>query len=165
MVVVTVAVLVAGAALVLLLLPGGDTTESGPAPAFSVPALVEGEPPVELAGFRGRPVVMNFWASWCEPCKEELPAFARVHERFGDEVAFVGINTRDSRRLGLELEDRADVPYRSGFDPEGSVAQRYRLVGMPTTIFISSTGRLLERHAGPLAERELTDRLEEHFGV
>jgi cytochrome c biogenesis protein CcmG, thiol:disulfide interchange protein DsbE len=148
-----------------LLLTGDEEAESGPAPAFDLPALIEGGPRVRLVSLRGRPAVVNFWASWCVPCERELPAFERVYRSVGDDVAFLGVNTKDSRRLGLELQDRAGLTYRSGFDPEGRVADRYRLIGMPTTVFVAPDGTLLERHAGPLTEQELRERLKRLFGA
>ncbi|MBO0714978.1 MAG: TlpA family protein disulfide reductase, partial [Acidimicrobiales bacterium] len=74
---------------------GGPSVGSRP-PVLSVPSLEPGRPPVSLTGLRGRPVVVNFFASWCQPCLAELPRFARAWERVGSKVAFVGVDVNDS---------------------------------------------------------------------
>lgn len=120
---------------------------------------------MSLADFRGKPVVLNFWASWCAPCVKEMPALERVHRDLGGRVAFVGIDGRDSRRLALELMEKTGVTYPSGYDPTDAVHRRYRLVGRPTTVLVDPGGRILAVHAGELQESELRDLVERHFGI
>lgn len=133
------------------------------APAFTV-ADLRGPGTVSLAQFRGRPVVLNFWASWCAPCLREMPAFEAVHQRVKDRIAFVGINHSDARQRAVELLAETEIRYPSGFDPTGAVAASYRLFGMPTTVFISPTGRILATHTGELSRTRLEVTLNELFG-
>ena len=163
-------VLVAAVVAAVLLLPGGDepaTVEGRPAgraaPGFELENLQEGEPPVRLADYRGRPVVVNFWASWCVPCRDELPAFQRAFERMEGRIAFVGVNTKDSRRLGLAFARQAGITFPSGYDPANTTFDRYRLLGMPSTIFVSAEGTAVERHAGELDEDDLLETLQRLF--
>lgn len=130
-------------------------TLDGQAPAFTLANVRPGEPEVALADFLGRPVVMNVWASWCTPCRREMPALAAAHRRLGDLVAFVGVNHQDTRDLAIELLDETGVGYPSGYDPDGSVARDYGLFGMPTTIFIEADGELLERRTGEISGKDL----------
>jgi len=141
-----------------LTVEGGGTAE-----AFRLPNLVEGQPDVDLAHLRGRPVVVNFWASWCIPCRKEMPAFEAVYERVGGRVAFLGVNHQDSRQLGLQFAAATGVRYPSGYDPDGNVAASFGLVGLPTTIFISPAGKILERRIGPFTEHDLQATIDRLF--
>lgn len=135
------------------------------APTFEVADLRDEAATIDLRDLRGRPVVLNFWASWCVPCRKEMPAFQAVHRRTGDDVAFLGINHQDSRDDALDLLRSAGVSYPSGFDPKGSVARAYGLYGMPTTVFISTDGRILATRTGELTESQLSTAITELFEV
>ncbi len=124
----------------------------------------EGAPPVSLAALSGKPVVMNFFAAWCAPCVKELPAFQTVAQETEGEVAFVGINHQDSRRAAQELLVETGVEFPAGYDPDGNVARAYGLRGMPTTVFISAGGRILERRNGEMSGGELRSAIDRHFG-
>lgn len=155
----------AGAALSFTGGGGAPPADDRPAPAFDLPGLRDGEGPVRLADYRGRPVVVNFFASWCAPCKRELPAFARLSRQLGDRVAFVGIDHQDSRRLARQLLEETGVAYPAGYDPEGKTAVDYRVIGMPTTVFISPEGRILASHAGEISAEDLRATVRRLFGV
>ena len=135
------------------------------APAFEVPDLRDDKSTIALADLRGRPVVLNFWASWCVPCRKELPAFASVQRRAGDDVVFLGMNNQDSRDDALDRLAETGVAYASGYDPKGTVARAYGLYGMPTTVFISPDGRILATRTGELNKQELESALTELFAV
>jgi len=135
------------------------------APAFAVPDLGDETATVSLEQFRGRPVVLNFWAAWCVPCRKEMPAFEAVHERVGNRVAFLGMNNQDSRGDALRLLRTTKVSYPSGYDPAGRVAKAYSLRGMPTTVFISAQGRILATRTGQVSERQLADSVRDLFGL
>ncbi|MPY94947.1 MAG: redoxin domain-containing protein [Acidimicrobiia bacterium] len=98
-----------------------------PAPTFRLPDLRDPARDIALADFAGRPVVLNFWAAWCGPCRREMPAFERLHHQLGDRVAFVGINHQDGRSDALALLAETGVTYPSAHDPAGEVAQAYGL--------------------------------------
>lgn len=129
------------------------------APDFSLPSLQVPGDRVSLDLARGRPVVLNFWASSCEPCRRELPAIAAVAEDFGDGVAFLGVNHLDNRGDALNFLGSIDVELPTGYDPEGRVAPTYGVRGMPTTIFIDSSGAIVARHTGEITERQLREQI------
>ena len=169
---------VAGAAVVVVVLavaavrwsgtPPSSLQRSGSerrAPPVVLPELGAPERTLDLAAFAGRPVVVNFWASWCVPCRREMPALQRAARRFAGRVAFVGINHQDDEQDALELVRRAGVRYPSGYDPGGDVARDFELFGMPTTVFIDDRGRVVASRTGEMSERELTTALDELFGI
>ncbi|HUR17618.1 MAG TPA: TlpA disulfide reductase family protein [Acidimicrobiales bacterium] len=135
------------------------------APAFAVPDLRDESRTIELEQLRGHPVVLNFWASWCVPCRKELPAFQAVYSRMGDQLTFLGMNHQDSRDDAVALLRKTGVQYQSGFDPRGRIAQAYALYGMPTTVFISAGGRILATRTGEMSESQLADQIRDLFAV
>ena len=134
------------------------------APDFSLPDLHRPEDRVELADYRGRPVVLNFWASWCVPCLREMPTFQAVSQQVGPRVAFVSVNHQDGRSTALRLLADTGVTHPAGYDPDGRVASSYNLVGMPTTVFISSTGQVLATRTGEMSRTQLEKAIEDLFG-
>ncbi len=119
-----------------------------PAPNFSL-ALVGGGSPVSLESLRGRPVVVNFWATWCVPCFEEHAALTSAARAFGD-VQFLGIVYEDEEpRTQAFLQQRVSS-YPSLMDPDGRTAIAYGVFGVPETFFIDPVGRLIDKYVGPL---------------
>ena len=139
--------------------PPPDSLQRGngeQAPAISLPDLTDPEQTVDLQQtVADRPVVLNFFASWCVPCRRELPAFQALHERLGDEIAFLGVAHQDRREDALNLIAETGVTYRTGYDPAGDVARDYSLFGMPTTVFISADGEILATRTGELDAADL----------
>jgi cytochrome c biogenesis protein CcmG/thiol:disulfide interchange protein DsbE len=133
------------------------------APQFQLVDLRDPTAQVALSDFRGRPVVVNFWASWCVPCRKEMPALEAVYEKVKDRIAFVGVNHRDARGDALAFLRETRVRYPVGFDPDGNTATAYGLVGIPTTIFIDESGREVERSLGKLSQDELQQTLDRLF--
>lgn len=161
---------VVGAAVVALvvagLLRGGSSPTrrpSTPAREFRLQDLRVPEKSVALADFRGRPLVINFFASWCVPCAKEMPAFQQVYQQERSRVAFLGVNHQDSRPDGLEMLRRTGVQYPAASDPDGTVAVAYGLFGMPTTLFVSADGRVVDRHTGELSAGELQKAIDRAF--
>lgn len=146
-------------------IPSAPVVEGrGPAPAFELENVRRGEAPVSLAAARGRPVVLNFWASWCVPCRREMPSFQAAHEAAKQRVSFLGVNHQDQRGPALSLLAETGVRYPSGFDPAGEVALAYGLYGMPTTIFISADGEVVGRRTGEMSRTELEATMARLFG-
>jgi thiol-disulfide isomerase/thioredoxin len=115
-----------------------------------------------LSDYRGRPVVVNFWASWCPPCITEMPAFETVKQDLGDEVAFLGIDVQETAEEGQRfLDETVDVTWDLGRDPEGTLVQRLGGVGMPTTVLIDADGVVQEIHTGELSEAELASLIDD----
>jgi thiol-disulfide isomerase/thioredoxin len=122
------------------------------APEDAAPVLGEDGETVSLADLRGRVVVLNFWASWCGPCRAEQPDLNEAHASLPpDEVAFLGVDIQDSEVNGLGHVREFEVPYPSIFDPASEYASRFEGVGprsIPTTILIDQQGRVAARLFG-----------------
>ncbi len=108
-----------------------------------------------LAALRGHPVVLNVWGSWCVPCREEFGVFQQASLRLGRGVAFLGLDTQDSREAAARFLAQVPVAYPSYSDFDGSLAKRLGLIGTPTTLFYDARGRLRQLHQGPY--RRLAD--------
>ena len=136
--------------------PDARVAVEGAAPSFDLARVGadEGER-VRLADFAGRPLVVNFWASWCVPCRKEMPALQAVAERLEGRVVFIGINHQDGRRPAAEFQDEVGVRYPSGYDPDGAVAPNFGVVGLPTTVLVDARGRIVGRRLGEASVEEL----------
>lgn len=102
----------------------------------------------QLRALRGHPVVVNVWASWCEPCLYELPFLQRQAVKRGARVAFLGVNSGDNRADAQRMSARFPMPYPSFEDPRQNIAGRYRVLGLPATAFYDARGRLVTVHQG-----------------
>ena len=126
------------------------------APAFTLERL-DGEGELSLESLRGRPVVLNFWASWCGPCKDEAPLLEEASKRWAGKVAFVGIDVKDFRGDARKFLDRYGVTYPNVYDGKGSTIGRYGVTGYPETYFIDADGRVRYRIAGPVEDAQEVD--------
>jgi thiol-disulfide isomerase/thioredoxin len=120
---------------------------------------------VSLADYAGRPLVINFWASWCTPCIAEMPTFEAVHQAVGEEVVFLGLNVTDGVEPAEAMIERTGVTYDLGRDPSGDVLAELGGVNMPTTVFVAADGTIVGSHAGQLDEAELIASLADQLGV
>ncbi len=133
--------------------------EQGPAPDFSL-VTFSGEQ-VSLSALRGQVVVINFWASWCPPCREEAAYLERTWRAYRDQgVEFIGVDYADTDREALAYIDEFDITYPNGPDLGTRISQAYRIQGVPETFFVAKDGTLRGVKIGPLAPPELEDRLE-----
>lgn len=102
----------------------------------------------QLRALRGHPVVVNMWASWCDPCRFELPFLQREAVRRGARVAFLGINVADERGAARQMAVRYPMPYPSFEDPRDKLLGRYGARGLPATAFYDARGKLAIVHQG-----------------
>jgi thiol-disulfide isomerase/thioredoxin len=142
---------------------GGRATPGAASPEVHLVDF-DGEP-LALTDYRGKPVVLNFWASWCPSCVAEMPEFEKVHQRLKAEVVFLGIDQRDDRSAAEELAGRTGVTYRLAEDPDGRVYDAFGGVGMPTTVFIGANGEVVDVVTGQLTEELLRHHIARSFGV
>jgi cytochrome c biogenesis protein CcmG/thiol:disulfide interchange protein DsbE len=105
-----------------------------------------------LAELRGHPAVVNIWAAWCGPCREELPVLQRLALDMGTQVAFLGVDLKDDRESAARLLRRFPLPYPSYEDPDGRIYNAERLQGVPSTLFYDRRGRRTFVHQGPYFE-------------
>lgn len=122
--------------------------ENRPAPLFTLQAL-EGEP-MSLAALRGRPVVINFWSSWCEPCKIEHQALQAAARAYGDKVQFVGIVYQDSVEAARRYLSARGNTFPQLLDPDSRIAIDYGVAGVPESFFLDAGGTIRKKHAGAL---------------
>ncbi len=133
--------------------------DKGPAPAFSMP-LFDG-PELNLADLKGKVVVLNFWASWCPPCKDEAPYFEKVYRQYkGRGVVFLGVDYMDTEKEAREFIQTFNITYPNGPDLRGKISQAYRIRGVPETFFIDKQGNLQGMVKGPVPQQELIQSIE-----
>jgi cytochrome c biogenesis protein CcmG/thiol:disulfide interchange protein DsbE len=129
------------------------------APNFEA-ELLDGDGSLALADLRGKPVFVNFWASWCGPCLDEAPILKRAWDEYGDEVQFVGIDIRDARSDALEFVDAHHLGYPHLWDEGLKIYESYGLSGQPESFFIDQDGIVVEHVNGPLFEDTLSQLLD-----
>lgn len=127
----------------------------GPAPDFTRP-LLQGEGSITLSELRGHPVLLNFWASWCGPCKDEAPVLAAGWRKWRDTgVIFLGVDTRDSRSAAIAFEAEYGIEYQSVVDENEHVNYAYGVTGFPESFFIDADGMIVAKYVGPMDARTL----------
>jgi len=113
-----------------------------------------------LNDLRGRSVVLNFWATWCGPCRVEMPAFeAAYRENQPRNLTVLAINYAEPRQMVLDFADELGVSFPLLLDPDGSVQELYQIRGYPSTMFIAPDGTLAAAHIGLLTEGQLAENL------
>jgi cytochrome c biogenesis protein CcmG/thiol:disulfide interchange protein DsbE len=132
------------------------------APDFSLKNL-DGEQ-VRLEELRGRPVVINFWASWCGPCELEMPAIQLRQERYAPDLVILGVNAGEPLDDARAFSNRLGLTFEILLDDHEEIQQLYRVLGLPTTFFIDAEGIIQARHIGLLSDRQL-DQYIDQLGV
>jgi cytochrome c biogenesis protein CcmG/thiol:disulfide interchange protein DsbE len=144
-----------------LMRAGGAPGIGDAAPEFTAERL-NGDGSLSLDDLRGRPVLLNFWASWCVPCEDEGPMLRAGFEQFGNQIHFVGVDIRDARGDAMDFIRRYKLDYEHIRDERLEVYDDYGLTGQPETFLIDSNGTIVQHISGPLlSEDDLFVLLEE----
>jgi thiol-disulfide isomerase/thioredoxin len=139
---------------------GPDRPEVGqPAPDFALVSVYDGTTIHSLSDFRGKPVVLNWYASWCGPCRAELPVYQAAQDALGEAVAFFAVNLIEEQDRAISILEELEVTFPAVLDPSGSVSDRWRISQMPTTYFIGADGTVVAQHIGPVSDDQLVERL------
>ena len=146
--------------------PPGQVTALELAADFSF-TLYQGEAELgarelNIADLRGKPVVLNFWAGLCPPCRAEMPDLQEFHDEFSDRVVLLGIDVGQFTGLGNEEDARQllvdlGVTYPTGVTEDGAIMRKYSVLGMPTTVFINSRGEVFRNWTGVLNSEKLAE--------
>lgn len=140
-------------------------TVAEPAPGFTLPDLISQQTLHALGGYRGRPVILNFWASWCVPCRREMPALQATVARYeADGVVLLGMNQTYVDDLGAAraFVEELGLTFPNTRDDTGAVgAEAYQIVGIPTTVFITRAGIVAQVQIGEMSLEQITNFTEQ----
>lgn len=153
-------------AALLLVIPAcahQDIGKGEPLPRASLRSLSTAEP-ADLET-DGTPLVINFWASWCAPCRAEMPAFEQVHQELGDQVRIVGVTDEDDHDASTKAADAAGVTYPLLVDEDQTLLTDLKISGLPGTVFVDADGKVIGRHLGALTEADLLKEIEDRYAI
>jgi cytochrome c biogenesis protein CcmG/thiol:disulfide interchange protein DsbE len=142
-----------------------------PLPAFSMPLfdryhgnygeVLEFTADSSTSTPTGQPMIINFWASWCGPCRDEAPVLERTHRRHGSEVLVLGVNTQDRNRDNARaFLSEYNLTFPNGIDENSRIGINYGIFGLPETFFVAADGTLLYKHAGAVTQAVIDEQLE-----
>ena len=127
------------------------------APGFTLPLLHTDD--FVLDEYRGKPVVLNFWATWCGPCQNELPVLQKAAAHFGDDVVFVGVDQGETEETVQRFVEKFGLTYAIPLDAHGEVADNYNVKGLPTTFFIDRNGVIQSLWMGEMNSVTLAENI------
>lgn len=129
-------------------------TDSGVATNFTLDSLTDGDE-ISLEDFRGKGVVLNFWATWCGPCREEMPLFEETWKKYKDkDVVFLGIDVMDDKDNASEFLETIGITYPNLYDPSGKVSGKYKVIALPATFFIDKEGNVVAKNYGSFVGKD-----------
>jgi thiol-disulfide isomerase/thioredoxin len=134
------------------------------AAGFTVTALGHADQHISLSEYAGRPVVVNFFASWCAPCRKETPMLAKFYSSERGKVPVIGLDENDSASAALKFVADSAVKYPVGFDPGVQAADAYGVTALPQTFFLNASHHIVKRVFGALTVKELTAGMSEIAG-
>lgn len=134
------------------------------APPLKLPLAGGGE--VDLAQYRGKVVLLNFWATWCPPCRAEMPVFERAHQQYRERgLVVLGVDLQERDEDILAFMREVGVTFPSAVDRTGEVARQWRATGLPTTVLIDRQGVIRDVRVGPFTDATLEERLAKLLGA
>jgi cytochrome c biogenesis protein CcmG/thiol:disulfide interchange protein DsbE len=143
-----------------LIQSGKGPVDSGAAPNFTLTDY-QGKS-ITLSDLRGKVVIINFWASWCPPCREEAAYLEQTWRKYKDQgVVFIGVDYVDTKKEALAYIAEFDITYFNGPDLATRIAQSYNIKGVPETYYVDKSGVLRGMHIGPLSSPELDVKIDE----
>ena len=156
----SVAVFVAAIIAVTLATNASPAPPSQPAAAgFTLPALGRTGQQVSLSQYQGKPVIVNFFASWCPPCQQETPLLASWYEQQHGHVVLLGLDENDTTANAMKFAQAKGVSYPIGFDPKVEVALAYNVDGLPQTFFLNAEHRIVDHVLGAVTRSQLAKGL------
>jgi cytochrome c biogenesis protein CcmG/thiol:disulfide interchange protein DsbE len=161
--VVTGSVLVFIVALIVVSLATSKAQSAPPsdpaAAGFTLPALGQSGQQVSLSQYNGKPVIVNFFASWCAPCQQETPLLASWYKQEHGHVALLGLDENDTTANALKFARAKGVSYPIGFDPQVKVALDYNVDGLPQTFFLNAQHHVVDHVLGAVTKAQLAQGL------
>lgn len=133
------------------------TITPGPAPALTLKTLAGEE--ITLEKWRGKGIILNFWATWCYPCRVEMPDLAAIHQA-NEDIIVVGVNYLEDAETARAFVEEYKLPFPIILDEKGWLIGTMNVKGLPTTYFIDPEGQLIGSHIGPLNEEALMEMVE-----
>ncbi len=164
-VITSVTALFIAAVIAVSLATSGTGTGTPPPPSypaaagFTLPALGQAGQQVSLSQYQGKPVIVNFWASWCEPCQKETPLLASWYKQQHGHVVLLGLDENDTTANALKFARAKGVSYPIGFDPQVTVALAYNVDGLPQTFFLNAQHRIVDHVLGAVTAAQLAKGL------
>ena len=162
-----IAIIIAAIAFIELSKPKGNAIASDDkstgitigktAPDFELETL-EGKK-TKLSDYRGKKVILNFWASWCPPCREEMPEFQRIYSENRDKLVVVGVNLQESRENAEAFIEKLSITFPILLDPNSQVKDMYNVFTQPVTYFIDESGKIVDKKFGPLTSEEIDEKI------
>jgi len=120
---------------------------------------------VKLSDYFGRPIVVNFWATWCGPCKREMPAFESMYEKYGEEVVFLMVNLtdgyQDTMKKASDFVQQNGYTFPILFDVGSDAANTYGIYSIPRSLFIDTRGEISHSHVGTMSEEQIEKYIKE----
>ncbi len=157
---VTLSVILVGAIIAIDATAHREPTPAAPrpAPAFTLPSLRDPGQRVSLGAYRGQPVIVNFFASWCSPCKKETPLLAGFYRASRGKIVIIGVDADDSAPDGRSFVTAYGVAYPVGFETTPAIANAYGVsgIGIPETFFLDARHRIVKRILGDVTMKDLT---------
>ncbi len=141
---------------------GGGAGDGDPLPTVELTDLATGDP---ASWPEGTPLVVNLWASWCTPCRKEMPAFDQVAQQLGDQVAIVGVTDDLQRDAAVAAAEKAGVSYPLRYDEGAALMTELGVTGLPATVFVDADGTVVGRHLGAMTEDDLLQEIEDRYGI